>query len=73
LNVETRVDKEVQPNCFIPEILAKAEWLTVDPYMRARSVDGMKIGDQFMGTQVAKSVIPRLQLIHIHPSCLCHA
>lgn len=36
------------------EILTKAEWWTVDPYMRLRSVANMKIGDQFTGGQVAR-------------------
>ena len=39
------------------EILAQATYLTVDPYMRGRSVEVMKIGDQFPGGQVARLVI----------------
>lgn len=38
----------------VVEILTKAEWWTVDPYMRLRSVANMKIGDQFTGGQVAR-------------------
>jgi len=35
------------------EILCKAEWLTVDPYMRAYSTF-MKAGDPMPGAQVAR-------------------
>lgn len=41
------------------EILAKAEWWTVDPYMRLRSVANMKIGDQFTGGQVARYIVKK--------------
>jgi len=36
------------------EILAKAEWLSVDPYMRVRSMNTMPVGDQMPGSQVAR-------------------
>lgn len=38
------------------EILVKAEWFTVDPYMRAYSTF-MKSGDAMPGGQVARYVI----------------
>jgi prostaglandin reductase 1 len=48
--VEETLPTELQDG----EILAKAEWLTVDPYMRVRSVNIMQIGDQMPGGQVAR-------------------
>jgi len=48
--VEETIPTELQDG----EILARAEWWTVDPYMRLRSVAHMKIGDQFTGGQVAR-------------------
>jgi prostaglandin reductase 1 len=48
--VEETIPTELQDG----EILAKAEWLTVDPYMRLRSAATMKVGDQFEGGQVAR-------------------
>lgn len=41
------------------EILTRAEWWTVDPYMRLRSVATMKVGDQFLGGQVARVIKSR--------------
>lgn len=46
--------KFLAKNFSFVEILARAEWWTVDPYMRLRSVANMKIGDQFTGGQVAR-------------------
>lgn len=42
--------ENVLTNIFFAEILAKAEWLTVDPYMRLRS----KAGEQMPGGQIAR-------------------
>jgi len=48
------VEETVSTDIKDGEILAKAEWLTVDPYMRGRSVQTMKEGDQMPGGQVAR-------------------
>ncbi|CAL8099811.1 unnamed protein product [Orchesella dallaii] len=45
--------EETLPALQDGEILCKAEWLTVDPYMRAAS-DRLKVGDQMPGGQVAR-------------------
>ena len=34
--------------------MVKAEWLTVDPYMRLASHVGLNVGDQFIGGQVGR-------------------
>jgi len=47
--VEEDLPEEIQNG----EILVKAEWLTVDPYMRGAS-NAMKIGDTFTGQQVGR-------------------
>ncbi|CAG7834577.1 unnamed protein product [Allacma fusca] len=53
------------------EILAKAEWLSVDPYMRCKFVDPVAVGQVLKGAQVARvlksrcsefpEVMPKLQ------------
>ena len=40
----------------ILEMLLKAEYWTVDPYMRVHCIDNMKIGEQFEGAQVARYI-----------------
>lgn len=52
-------------NLYFTEILAKAEWFTVDPYMRGRMVQTMKEGDQMLGSQVARLV--NFCIVRSHP------
>lgn len=47
--------EETLPPLQDGEILCKAEWLTVDPYMRP-ATDRMKAGDQMPGGQVARVI-----------------
>ena len=48
-----KIVEETLPPLQDGEILCKAEWLTVDPYMRA-GADRLKPGEQMMGGQVAR-------------------
>jgi len=53
-----KIVEETLPALQDGEILCKAEWLTVDPYMRPASVN-LKVGDQMMGAQVARVIKSR--------------
>lgn len=53
-----KVVEETLPELQDGEILCKAEWLTVDPYMRPATV-AMKPGDQMPGGQVARVIKSR--------------
>jgi len=51
------VEEKLSDNLNDGEILAKAEWLTVDPYMRLRA----QVGQQIIGGQIARVIKSRSQ------------